>query len=42
MIVIGKEIKAPQVYTDDRGRIVTEKTYREFKINEQKTLFDFE
>ena len=26
----------------NRGRIVTEKTYREFKINEQKTLFDFE
>ena len=25
-----------------RGRVVTEKTYREFKINEQKTLFDFE
>ena len=25
-----------------RGRIVTEKTYREFKINEQRTLFDFE
>ena len=25
-----------------RGRIVTEKTYREFKINEQKTLFDYE
>ena len=24
-----------------RGRVVTEKTYREFKINEQKTLFDF-
>ena len=23
-----------------RGRIITEKTYREFKINEQKTLFD--
>ena len=23
-----------------RGRIVTEKTYREYKINEQKTLFD--
>ncbi len=23
-----------------RGRVVTEKTYREFKINEQKTLFD--
>ena len=25
-----------------RGRVVTEKTYREFKINEQKTLFDYE
>ena len=25
-----------------RGRIVTEKTYREFKINEQKTLFDYD
>ena len=25
-----------------RGRIVTEKTYREFKLNEQKTLFDYE
>ena len=25
-----------------RGRIVTEKTYKEFKINEQKTLFDYE
>jgi len=25
-----------------RGRIVTEKTYQEFKINNQKTLFDFE
>ena len=23
-----------------RGRIITEKTYKEFKINEQKTLFD--
>ena len=23
-----------------RGRVVTEKTYKEFKINEQKTLFD--
>lgn len=23
-----------------RGRVITEKTYREFKINEQKTLFD--
>ncbi len=25
-----------------RGRIVTEKTYKEFKINNQKTLFDYE
>jgi len=25
-----------------RGRIVTERTYREFKINEQKTLFDYD
>ena len=25
-----------------RGRIVTEKTYKEFKINEQKTLFDYD
>ena len=25
-----------------RGRIITEKTYREFKINEQKTLFDYD
>ena len=25
-----------------RGRVVTEKTYREFKLNEQKTLFDYE
>jgi len=25
-----------------RGRIITEKTYKEFKINIQKTLFDFE
>ena len=25
-----------------RGRVVTEKTYREFKINEQKTLFDID
>ncbi len=25
-----------------RGRIVTEKTYKEFKINNQKTLFDIE
>ena len=25
-----------------RGRIVTEKTYKEFKMNEQKTLFDYE
>ena len=25
-----------------RGRIVTEKTYKEFKINEQKTIFDFD
>ena len=25
-----------------RGRIVTEKTYREFKLNEQKTLFDYD
>lgn len=25
-----------------RGRIVTEKTYREFKINTQRTLFDYE
>ena len=25
-----------------RGRVVTEKTYREFKINEQKTLFDYD
>ena len=25
-----------------RGRIITEKTYKEFKINEQKTLFDIE
>ena len=25
-----------------RGRIVTEKAYRELKINEQKTLFDYE
>ncbi len=25
-----------------RGRVVTEKTYQEFKINNQKTLFDFE
>ena len=24
-----------------RGRIITEKTYREFKINEQKTIFDY-
>ena len=23
-----------------RGRIITEKTYKEFKINEQKTVFD--
>ena len=25
-----------------RGRVVTEKTYKEFKINNQKTLFDYE
>ena len=25
-----------------RGRVVTEKTYQEFKINSQKTLFDYE
>lgn len=25
-----------------RGRVITEKTYQEFKINEQKTLFDYE
>ena len=25
-----------------RGRIITEKTYKEFKINEQKTLFDYD
>lgn len=25
-----------------RGRIATEKTYKQFKINEQKTLFDYE
>ena len=25
-----------------RGRVVTEKTYKEFKINEQKTIFDYD
>ena len=25
-----------------RGRIVTEKTYQEFKVNNQRTLFDIE